>query len=565
MGTFPGDIQRTTRTLPGTTGGVRTELDVSTGEAAKARAVSQLGGAIFDIGIKFDIIEADTQLTKAKRLAKEEINRLAASFNTNDEPATYQAELDKSLDTIQGLAPKNRRAAAEFDSWYQDRVPQWQKGVEGSKKARADDNFKAEGFLSQQQAISTGNVKDYLVHLETGKTLGVYSAEQAERLGMDVVVKADYNTALNAIQIDPANVEEVLKGHPNLTATQRVALRHEAWSIQTNRRLKEERERKELYERTEKEAWKMLEEDTLTKEWLKNNIDSLSKVDRNSFSDILDAQVELEKKQRLAAEKIMKAADKDEAGRLIVKGIDAGTMSEFIISSAAEAYDFSPAEYEGYLKALRDRQIIPYEPQAELIGLTTGVQVDEVEPDEVKTKINKLIQNSIATGLPKDKVVALGLHYRERLAAAIKAGEENRSGAYLKTKARTLMEQLIRDKDPISGMYTDDQRQILAAAEAIIRLETYIDDASKTDKPLKGTELLIKAMEIGRDAKKMVEEEKKAGIPQIFRPLRRTEKSAKKRLESKTQEPKKYKYTATNPKTGEKVGSNDGVKWKPIR
>jgi len=28
---------------------------------------------------------------------------------------------------------------------------------------------------------------------------------------------------------------------------------------------------------------------------------------------------------------------------------------------------------------------------------------------------------------------------------------------------------------------------------------------------------------------------------------------------------KKYKYTATNPTTGEKMGSNDGVKWEPIR
>lgn len=29
--------------------------------------------------------------------------------------------------------------------------------------------------------------------------------------------------------------------------------------------------------------------------------------------------------------------------------------------------------------------------------------------------------------------------------------------------------------------------------------------------------------------------------------------------------PGKYKFTATNPTTGEKMGSNDGVKWEPIR
>lgn len=30
-------------------------------------------------------------------------------------------------------------------------------------------------------------------------------------------------------------------------------------------------------------------------------------------------------------------------------------------------------------------------------------------------------------------------------------------------------------------------------------------------------------------------------------------------------EGKKYKFTATNPTTGEKIGSNDGVKWEPIQ
>lgn len=275
MAEFP--IQRTTRTLPGTTGGVRAGLDVDTGAGLVAGAVSQLGGALTGLGIKFDLIEADTQLTKAIRLTTEEINRLGLSYRTNNDPATYQVEYEKSLGAIQSFAPKNRRAAQEFDKFYQREIPTWQKGVEGARLAKAKDNFRAEGFLGQQSAISTGNTEPYLAHLEKGKAIGIYTAEEVERLGLDTVLRADYNTALNAIQLDPTdkNVEEVLKNHPNLTATQRTSLRRESWSIQTNRRLKDERQRAELEEQTRKDMIDLVQTNDLTFKILRENKDKL--------------------------------------------------------------------------------------------------------------------------------------------------------------------------------------------------------------------------------------------------------------------------------------------------
>lgn len=65
MSNFAGDIIRTTRTLPGTTGGVRAVLDVTTGEGAVAGAVAGLGEAISGFGVQL------AKKTETERLREE--------------------------------------------------------------------------------------------------------------------------------------------------------------------------------------------------------------------------------------------------------------------------------------------------------------------------------------------------------------------------------------------------------------------------------------------------------------------------------------------------------------
>lgn len=355
MANFP--IQQTIRGLPGTTGGVRAGLDVRTGEELVAGAVAGLGRGITALGLKFDLIEADTQESKAERLTKEEINRLGLSFNTNEDASTYQAEFEKSLEIIKGFRPKNHRAGRLFDKFYNDRLPQWQRGIEGSKLARQKDSFRAEGFLLQQQAISTGDVVPYLTHLEKGRTavFDAYSDEEAERLGLDVVLKADYNTALNAIQLDPTdeNVEEVLKNHPNLTAIQRVALRREARVVSSNRRAEADRQKRELNERTEKEGWNLWRDNNLTEKWVRDNIDNLSLASRYNFTTILDTEAALEIKRKAGLDKIAIEEDDAEVERMVVRMIDDGTMTETSLEEIASAYKWSPEKYEGHLRDLK--------------------------------------------------------------------------------------------------------------------------------------------------------------------------------------------------------------------
>lgn len=188
-------IVRAKGTLPGVGPSVRADMDVRTGGRLTAEAISGLGKAIQQEAIRYDLIEAATQFDTAKRLSREEINRLSLSFDGNLEPDTYHKEYEKSVGTIRSYMPKNRRAARAFESWLSDRSPQWALGVEDSRRTRIADNFKAEGFELKTESERTGDVSKYKMHLAKGKRLGIYDAEETAILNASAEHGAELSLA----------------------------------------------------------------------------------------------------------------------------------------------------------------------------------------------------------------------------------------------------------------------------------------------------------------------------------------------------------------------------------
>ena len=148
---------------------VRARLDVPvspvapvipTGEEEIGRAIAGLGGALADLGIKYDITQAETQLSEFQRKANEEIDRLALSFNTNLDPETYRAEYKKSVDAIHFLMPSNRRAARGAQLWLNVKEPAWLEDVDKARFNRANDNWMAELFIKQAAIGQTGQRQD---------------------------------------------------------------------------------------------------------------------------------------------------------------------------------------------------------------------------------------------------------------------------------------------------------------------------------------------------------------------------------------------------------------------
>ena len=90
--------------------------------------------------------------------------------------------------------------------------------------------------------------------------------------------------------------------------------------------------------------------------------------------------------------------------------------------------------------------------------------------------------------------------------------------AEIQRESRITMEELIRDKDPLSGLFTGDERQILANSEAYLMLDEDIQKAAREGKPLSRRDTLIRATEIGRQMKKKIKAEEERNQDPTFRP-----------------------------------------------
>lgn len=259
------DIVRARGTLPGRATQVRADMDVRTGGQQVAQAWAGVGGAMADLGLKWDIMQADKQLAESKRLTREEMNRLSLSYEGNLDPDTYQKEFEKSLETIKGFAPKNKRASGAYGLWLDDNTLAWQKNVTKSRRARVEDNYRTEGFNLKAEAERTGDVSKYRFHLVKGRLLGVYKAEEVAELSQDTRKRAERNVINQLIRDGKTGFAlEAIERAETLLPTEKTALENSV----TNRILQLRNLSNEAFDdragQAVEEWFKGLEEGTLT-------------------------------------------------------------------------------------------------------------------------------------------------------------------------------------------------------------------------------------------------------------------------------------------------------------
>ena len=196
------DIQRARGTLPGKGTQVRAEgIDVRTGSQQVAQAVSGLGSSIANLGLRWDLIEADTQLNEAKMKARQEHIRLMLAL-PGLEPDKHAEAYEKSLKVRQSFMPKNKRASGSYGKFLNDYTPQWGLNVESFTKAKLKDNFRGQGFVMQQEAIASGNFKEYFKHLEIGrkKLFTAYTSEEVEKYKQNTIDSRERYVKLQTAQ-----------------------------------------------------------------------------------------------------------------------------------------------------------------------------------------------------------------------------------------------------------------------------------------------------------------------------------------------------------------------------
>jgi len=105
---------------------------------------------------KYEINQANVQLSQSQRQAEEEINQLEIRRLGNLDPDTYQADFTEAMQRIQSMSPKNKRGAKAYSLWLNSKVPRWQGGVYKDMIARSEDNWESELFQKIALVSQTG-------------------------------------------------------------------------------------------------------------------------------------------------------------------------------------------------------------------------------------------------------------------------------------------------------------------------------------------------------------------------------------------------------------------------
>jgi len=170
-------IQRAKRIISGQAPGVRADIDVRTGGQQIAQVVAGIGGAMADLGLKWDIVQATTQLSESRRLAAERFSRLKIELSTLNNTDLYESKRAEAMTDIAKLVPKNARGARKYKEYVNSIAPGITDFVTGAVRAKRKDNFMAELFETKIRAEATGITSPFEVMLAEGRFFNFISKE----------------------------------------------------------------------------------------------------------------------------------------------------------------------------------------------------------------------------------------------------------------------------------------------------------------------------------------------------------------------------------------------------
>ncbi len=152
MAEFP--IEYSTATPSGRGPSVRAGTDVSTGAGAIGAAVAGLGGAIADLGIKYDLKEANTQFSKYKSdVRNNNVRRDAEVLNAKDSDEIV-AIYEKYASLNEGLKPKNNRAIQAANLWGNQQIPINTASMFNARRRKTIDNERTRLFEKEQEVYA---------------------------------------------------------------------------------------------------------------------------------------------------------------------------------------------------------------------------------------------------------------------------------------------------------------------------------------------------------------------------------------------------------------------------
>ena len=144
MANFP--IVRQNLTVSGRSTSVRQNINTNTGAGAIGQAVAGVGGAMADLGLKWDLKEANTQFSQYKsEVGKLEVMRDSEVLNAADSDE-IKAIYEKYESQKQGLLPKNNKASQAVGLWENQQAPLNAKSLFDARRTKIIDNERTRIF-----------------------------------------------------------------------------------------------------------------------------------------------------------------------------------------------------------------------------------------------------------------------------------------------------------------------------------------------------------------------------------------------------------------------------------
>lgn len=175
------------------------------GQGIEARGLADIGRGVEDLGValgKIAFAEGTSQASTARGLAGTEIKLLNTSLDSNNDPKTYDDELDKAIERIRALRPESGVGGKQFDDFLEDAIPQWQTGVNIKKIQRTEANIRGDYLLNKQRADANGDLAESNRLTDEAENItGVITPEQAAR---DRIQSQRFITALNTERAETA-------------------------------------------------------------------------------------------------------------------------------------------------------------------------------------------------------------------------------------------------------------------------------------------------------------------------------------------------------------------------
>lgn len=231
---------------------VRADIDTRTGKGAVAAAVAELGGAVVDLGLKYDLKQANTELSEYQRLVGESNVRRNIEIANELDPNKHDEIFKRFSDQQKALFPANPRAEQAATIWDNRQAPRQLELLVEGKRARVEDNWRAELFNKQTAVKTSGDMGDFEAFLargiiidqndptETGRPL---DKKEAARILADTRKMAEVGTITNLYGVGDFNeAKKAAKASKLLTPRERESLLNTIGAEETSLRLEQERE-----------------------------------------------------------------------------------------------------------------------------------------------------------------------------------------------------------------------------------------------------------------------------------------------------------------------------------